>query len=109
MHACENTAERFARGRDVKETFKKFIDCGSAMTKEELATILKVSPDYVRRNSQPPDGFIPRIPYLRQLRFDPEQMLRVFCEPKSTERPSSLTTEERNIQRKSKGRFSRCL
>jgi hypothetical protein len=47
------------------------------MTKEDLAEILKVCPESVRRMAAA--GKIPRIAHLRLLRFDPNKMIDVFC------------------------------
>lgn len=82
---------------------------GVALTKEDLAKILNVTPDYVRRHSKPPNGFIPRIPHLRQLRFDPQKMIEVFCDGPLPEGKCSLTKEKRNfVGNQSKG-FHKCL
>ena len=97
----------------LKEQLLEFVKRGTAMTCEELAGVLKISPDSVRRNSKPPEGFIPRIPHLRAVRFDPVKMIEVFCEslpdgplPAGN---GSLTTEKRSFSGNHKGGFRKCL
>ncbi len=100
----------------MKDVFLQYAQKG-AMTLEELAQVLQVKPEYVRRNSMP-GGFIPRIPGLRQVRFDPMKMIEVFCEAPAARqpaeaqlRPSSLKTEEtqrHKTEAKSKG-VRKCL
>lgn len=93
----------------MKEAFLAFAQRGQAMTKEDLALILRVKPEFVRRNSMPPHGYIPRIPHLRQLRFDPLQMIDVFCQHPKVERPSSLTIERHKTGAKPIGGYRKCL
>lgn len=82
------------------------------MTCAELAALLRVRPETVRRMSQPPHGRVPRIPHLRQVRFDPARMIDVFCNdlggnPPPPER--SLTTEKRSSRGNPNGGFRKCL
>ena len=93
----------------MKAAFLVFEKRGVAMTAQDLAVILNVKPDYVRRNSKPPHGFIPRIPYLRQLRFDPMQMIAVFCQPPKVEGPRSLTIERHKAGAKPSEGVRKCL
>lgn len=89
----------------MKEIFLEYAKKG-AMTKEELATVLKVpvsTIDVLRRQRK-----IPTIPHLKPFKFDPLEMIRVFCEPSKQVR--SLTTEKRSSSGNSKsGGFRKCL
>lgn len=95
----------------MKEAFMKFVNAGVTMTCDELAKIVGYSPDFVRRHSQPPHGFIPRIPPGKPIRFDPTRMIEVFCTPQiEPPAPSrSLKTERRKISENQKGGFRKCL
>lgn len=87
----------------VKEIFLEYAKKG-AMTKEDLAEVLKISPDAVRRMAK--SGKIPRIPGLRFHRFDPLKMIDVFCAAKALE-PGSLTIKRHKTC--AKGEFRKCL
>jgi hypothetical protein len=92
----------------VKEAFLEFASKKVTMTTEDLAAILRVSPEYLRKNSKPPHGFIPRVPLIRAVRFCPLKMIEVFCQEKA-ERPSSLKIERRKTGEKPKGGYRKCL
>lgn len=87
----------------MRELFLEFSKKG-AMTKEDLAQILKISPESVRRLAS--TGKIPRIKHTRLLRFDPEKMIEVFCAP---ETGRSLKTERQKADRNPKKGFLECL
>jgi hypothetical protein len=93
----------------MKAAFLEFVRMGRSMTAEEVAAIIRVKPDYVRRHSKPSQGFIPRIPHLRQLRFDPSRMVEVFCEGPKPERARSLTIEGHKTGAKPNGGYRKCL
>ena len=91
----------------MKALFLKFSERG-AMTLTELASVLRMKVDFVRRKAQ--RGEIPRIPGTgRQYRFDPLKMIEVFCEPPKQDR--SLTSEKRESggNQHSRGGFRKCL
>ncbi len=77
----------------MKEILLEYAKAG-AMTKEDLAKVLKVSPDVVRRMAK--TGKIPRIPGIRFIRFDPMRLIEVLCETPSAKKPGSVTIERRN-------------
>lgn len=90
----------------MKEIFLEYAKKG-AMTKEELAGVLKISPTYVYAMVR--SGKIPRIPGLHYYRFDPMAMIDVFCQPQKVERPSSLTIERHKTGAKPNGGYRKCL
>lgn len=91
----------------MKEIFLEYAKRG-AMTKEELAKVLKVTPEAVRRMAK--SGKVPRIPHLRLVRFDPLEMIRVFCEPQGPNKKArSLTIERHKTGAKPNGGFRKCL
>jgi hypothetical protein len=90
----------------MKEIFLAYAKNG-AMTKEELASVLKVKPDMVRRMAK--SGKIPRLPGMYQLRFDPLAMIHVFCAIGPKEPSRSLTIERRKTQAKQNKEFRKCL
>lgn len=90
----------------MKEIFLEYAKHG-AMTKEQLAHVLKVKPDMVRRMAK--GGKIPRLPGMWQLRFDPVAMIEVFCKVSSESQKRSLTIERRKIGAKPKKEFRKCL
>lgn len=87
----------------MKEIFLEYAKTG-AMTKEQVAKVLKVSPDSVRRMAK--SGKIPRIPHVRFLRFDPLKMIDVFCQVQD-ETKRSLTIKRHKAL--AKGEFRKCL
>jgi hypothetical protein len=89
----------------MREIFQQYARTG-VMTKEELASILKISPDEVRRMAKA--GKIPRIPNLRRVRFDPLEMIRVFCEPQKP-KARSLTIERHKTTATTSGGYRKCL
>lgn len=89
----------------MREIFQQYAKSG-AMTKEQLAEVLKISPDQVRRMAKA--GKIPRVPGVRQVRFDPNEMIRVFCEPPKP-KARSLTIEKHRTAAKPSGGFRKCL
>jgi lipoate-protein ligase A len=89
----------------MREIFQHYAKAGS-MTKEELAKVLKISPEAVRRKAKA--GQIPRIPNLREVRFDPSEMIRVFCEPQKP-KARSLTIEKPKTAAKTNGGYRKCL
>ncbi len=84
-----------------------FLSFKGAMTKEDLAEVLKVKPDHVRRMAKA--GVIPKLPGLRLLRFDPLAMIEVFCRPKAEKATRSLTIERHKTGAKSNGGLRQCL
>lgn len=88
----------------MREIFLQYAKKG-AMTKEEVAAVLNVKPDAIRRMAK--SGKIPRIPGFWQLRFDPMAMIEVFCEPQVTKR--SLTIERHKTSAKPQKGFRKCL
>lgn len=88
----------------MKEIFLEYAKKG-VMTKQELAGVLGVpcsKIDSLRRQR-----IIPTVPHLsRPFKFDPLEMIRVFCDPSKQVR--SVTTEKRNSGGKPKGGFQ-CL
>lgn len=89
----------------MKEIFLEYAKTG-AMTKEELAGVLKIKPEAVRRMAK--EGKIPRIPGIRFVRFDPMEMIRLFCEPQG-HRQRSLTIERHKAAAKPNGGYRKCL
>jgi predicted transcriptional regulator len=90
----------------VRELFLEYAKRG-AMTKEQVAEILKIKPEMVRRYASM--GVLPRIPGLRLVRFDPMALIDVLCKPKVLEQPRSLTIERHKTGAKSKGGYRSCL
>lgn len=91
----------------MKEIFLEYAKHG-AMTKEELASVLKIKPEAVRRLAKA--GKIPKIPGLRFVRFDPLTMISVFCgPPKPDSTARSLTIERHKTGAKTNGGFRKCL
>ena len=91
----------------MKEKFLEYAKRG-AMTIPELCAVLNHKEDWVRRNSMP-GGFIPRLPGY-PIRFDPEAMISVFCQPQKVEsRPRSLTIERHRTGAKPIGGYRKCL
>lgn len=88
----------------MKEIFLAYAKTG-AITKEQLAEVLKLSPETVRRMAK--SGKIPRLPKIWELRFDPMQMIDVFCAPKVD--PTSSLTIERHKTGAKPGGFRKCL
>ena len=86
----------------MREIFLEYAKSG-AMTKEDLAKVLKISPDLVRRMAA--SGKIPKIKHIRFLRFDP---LAVADALFPSIQPRSLTIEKHNSLAKKKG-YSKCL
>jgi hypothetical protein len=99
--------QRHGRSGDVREIFLQYAKHG-AMTKEELASVLKIKPEAVRRLAKA--GKIPRIEGLRFVRFDPMAMIEAFCkEPDPKDKARSLTIERHKTSAKSNGGFRKCL
>ena len=91
----------------MREILLEFAKNG-AMSKEDVAKVLKISPECVRRMAK--DGRLPRIPGLRAVRFDPLELLRVLCDPpKPKPRARSLTTEGHKTVGKTNGGFLECI
>jgi hypothetical protein len=88
---CNWVTTSFKGGR-MKEIFLEYAKKG-VMTKAELAGVLGVpcsKIDSLRRQR-----VIPTVPHLsRPFKFDPLEMIRVFCDPSKQVR--SLTTEKRS-------------
>jgi hypothetical protein len=89
----------------MREIFQKYALTG-VMTKEELAKVLNLNPEAVRRMAKA--GKIPRVPHIRAVRFDPVEMIALFCEPQKP-KARSLTTERHKTRGKSNGGFLECL
>lgn len=90
----------------MKEAFLQYAKTG-AMTKEELAEVLKLKPAAVWRMARA--GKIPRIPGIHLYRFDPTVMISVFCEPPRVPGPRSLTIERHKTDAKPNGGYRKCL
>lgn len=90
----------------MKEIFLSYAKMG-AMTKEQLADVLKIRPDAVARMAR--SGKIPRIPGLRLLRFDAIAMMDVFCAAQGPAKSRSLTIERHKTRAKPNGGFRKCL
>ena len=79
-----------------------------AMTKEDLAAVLKVKPAHVGAMAR--SGALPRIPNLRLIRFDPMELIRVLCGPSKKEESRSLTFERHKTGAKpTTGGLRKCL
>lgn len=89
----------------MREIFLDYAKRG-AMTKDDLAKVLKIKPETVRRMAAA--GKIPRIPHTRLLRFDPMQMIDIFCASKA-EGLSSLTIKRHKTLEKTDGGYLECL
>lgn len=92
-------------GQKMREIFQQYAKSG-AMTKEQLAGVLKITPEAVRRMAK--EGKIPRIPHMRLVRFDPLKMIEVFCEPQKP-KARSLTIERHKTAAKTNGGYRKCL
>ena len=70
-----------------------FLSFQGAMTCRDVAKILCVKPDWVRRKAH--RGEIPRIPHMRFVRFDPKALADYFSEPQLVRKNTrgSLTIE----------------
>lgn len=91
----------------MKAIFLEYAKKG-AMTKEELALVLNINTETVRRMAK--SGKIPRIPRLRFVRFDPMVMIDVFCGAQESTPARSLTIERHKTGAKTKnGGFRKCL
>lgn len=90
----------------MKDLFLEYAKRG-AMTKEDVAEVLKISPEVVRRMAK--EGRLPRIPHLRFVRFDPLELIRVLCEPQGQTKARSLTIERHKTGAKPNGGFRKCL
>jgi excisionase family DNA binding protein len=77
------------------------------MTKEELAKVLRIKPSTVYAMARA--GKIPRIPRIRQLRFDPETLMAIFCQAPALPEPRSLTIERHKTGAKTNGGIRKCL
>lgn len=89
----------------MKEIFLEYAKTG-AMTKEQLANVLKVKVSWIGNKVR--EGIIPIIPGIRVHRFDPMRMIEVFCGDSKQVR--SLTTERRESGGNPKsGGFQKCL
>lgn len=88
----------------MKEKFLTYAKDG-AMTKEQLAGVLQISPESVRRMAKA--NKIPRISGLRAVRFDPIAMIAVFCE--APKQASSLTIERHKTTAKTMKGYRKCL
>lgn len=76
----------------MRAAFQRFIDAGQAMTLADVAFVLKMKVDFVRREARAQR--IPRIPGTGRLyRFDPSKLMDLYCDPPKQDR--SLTTEKR--------------
>jgi hypothetical protein len=90
----------------MREIFLKYAKDG-AMTKEQLAEVLKIKPSLVGDMAR--RGEIPRIPHCRLIRFDPLVMIEVFCHPPKAEKARSLTIERHKTNAKTNGGYRKCL
>lgn len=88
----------------MKEIFLEYAKKG-AMTKEELAEVLKVKPSHVGTMAR--SGKIPKLPHTHLIRFDPMAMIDVFCQPQKT--TSSLTIERHKTRARTNGGYRKCL
>lgn len=90
----------------MREIFLQYAKTG-AMTKKQLASVLQITErqvgDMVRA------GKIPTIPGIRHHRFDPDQMIKTFCDVPSPKGSSSLTIERHKTGDKPSGGFRKCL
>mgnify|MGYP006196621155 CR=1 FL=1 len=93
----------------MREILLDFIKRGEVMTCEDLARVLKITPDTVRRKAKA--GIWPRIPHLWEVRFDPEAMMNILCDSQKAEKPRSLTIERHKRQsvKPLNGGYVQCL
>lgn len=80
------------KGYGVKEAFLRFIELGTAMTAEEVAAIVRVTPGTIKEKAR--QGLIPRLSGIKPMRFDPQRLIEVFCAPSSPETARSLKIVE---------------
>lgn len=93
----------------MKDSLLEYKRLGKAMTCKELAELMRVSTDTVRRLSQPPYGTIPRIPGVGVIRFDPSVLIEVLCSPPKAKEPRSLTIERHKTGARPIGGYRKCL
>ena len=91
----------------MRDLFLAFAKNG-AMTVDELAQVLRRSPQWVRDNSRGSASLIPRLPGF-PIRFDPMAMIDVFCQPPKAKGLSSLTIERHKTGEKPFGGYRKCL
>ena len=89
----------------MREIFLEYAKRGS-MTTEELAGVLNLKPETVRRKAK--RGDIPRIPNCRKVLFDPREMILLFCSVPG-EGPRSLTIERHKTGVSTIGGYRQCL
>lgn len=80
-----------------------------AITKEELAEILRIKPETIRRLAKA--GKIPRVPNIGRVMFDPLKMIEVFCKEEGVVAtpPRSLTIERPRQSASQKKGMRTCL
>jgi hypothetical protein len=91
----------------MREALLQYAKTG-AMTKEQVAELLNLRPEAVRRMSK--DGRLPRIPGVKPIRFDPAKLMQVLCPDAPAKPRRSLTIEgHKTDAKRPKGGYRKCL